>query len=149
ARWRCGALGCTIRQPRFAIRVAPKRRAMEGSVTETLNPVKTYQQFIGGQFVDAASGETLDVYNPANAQVIAKVPASSKEDVNRAVEAADKAFLTWKQSTPQDRSLALLKIADALEAAADEIGRLESQNAGEPAGAAVAEHLVCVDPFRF
>src|SRR6185503_2779903 len=90
-----------------------------------------------------------DVYNPANAQVIAKVPASSKEDVNRAVEAADKAFLTWKQSTPQDRSLALLKIADALEAAADEIGRLESQNAGKPVGAAIDEINTCVDLFRF
>jgi aminobutyraldehyde dehydrogenase len=118
-------------------------------VTETLNPVKTYQQFIGGQFVDAVSGETLDVYNPANAQVIAKVPASSKEDVNRAVEAADKAFLTWKQTTPQDRSLALLKIADALEGAADEIGRLESQNAGKPVGAAIDEIATCVDLFRF
>ena len=118
-------------------------------MTETLNPVKTYQQFIGGQFVDAVSGETLDVYNPANAQVIAKVPASSKEDVNRAVEAADKAFLTWKQTTPQDRSLALLKIADALEDAADEIGRLESQNAGKPVGAAIDEIATCVDLFRF
>ena len=118
-------------------------------MTETLNPVKTYQQFIGGQFVDAASGETLDVYNPANAQVIAKVPASSKEDVNRAVEAADKAFLTWKQTTPQDRSLILLKIADALEGAADEIGRLESQNAGKPVGAAIDEIATCVDLFRF
>jgi len=122
---------------------------MEGPVTETLNPVKTYQQFIGGQFVDAASGETLDVYNPANARVIAKVPASSKEDVNRAVEAADRAFLTWKQTTPQDRSLAMLKIADALEAAADEIGRLESQNAGKPVGAAIDEVNTCVDLFRF
>jgi 1-pyrroline dehydrogenase len=118
-------------------------------VTETLNPVKTYQQFIGGQFVDAASGETLDVYNPANAQVIAKVPASTKEDVDRAVNAADKAFLTWKQTTPQDRSLILLKIADALEGAADEIGRLESQNAGKPVGAAIDEMSTCVDLFRF
>jgi len=101
------------------------------------------------RIVDAASGETLDVYNPANAQVIAKVPASSKEDVNRAVEAADKAFLTWKQTTPQDRSLILLKIADALEGAADEIGRLESQNAGKPVGAAIDEIATCVDLFRF
>jgi len=119
------------------------------AMTDVAERVKTYQQFIGGQFVDAASGETLDVYNPANAQVIAKVPASSKEDVNRAVEAADKAFLTWKQTTPQDRSLILLKIADALEGAADEIGRLESQNAGKPVGAAIDEIATCVDLFRF
>jgi 1-pyrroline dehydrogenase len=122
---------------------------MEGPVTETLNPVKTYQQFIGGQFVDAAAGETLDVFNPANAEVIAKVPASTREDVDRAVNAADKAFLTWKQTTPQDRSLILLKIADALEGAAEEIGRLESQNAGKPVGAAIDEIATCVDLFRF
>src|SRR5262245_45289504 len=123
---------------------------MEGfPMTDTLERVKTYQQFIGGQFVDAASGETLDVSNPANATVIAKVPASTNEDVNRAVEAADKAFLTWRQTTPQDRSLILLRIADSLEAAADEIGRLESQNAGKPVGAAIDEITTCVDLFRF
>ena len=57
-------------------------------VTDVIDRVKTYQQFIGGQFVDSASGATLDVENPANGQVIAKVPASDKEDVDRAVNAA-------------------------------------------------------------
>ena len=55
-------------------------------MTDVIDRVKTYQQFIGGQFVDAASGETLDIENPANGQVIAKVPASANEDVDRAVE---------------------------------------------------------------
>jgi 1-pyrroline dehydrogenase len=118
-------------------------------VTDTLERVKTYQQFIGGEFVDSASGETLDIENPANAQVIAKVPASAKEDVDRAVNAAEKAFETWKNTTPQDRSLALLKIADALDEHADEIGRLESQNAGKPVGAAIDEMAVSSDLFRF
>jgi 1-pyrroline dehydrogenase len=118
-------------------------------VTETLERVRTYQQFIGGEFVDAASGETLDVENPANGQVIAQVPASSDEDVNRAVEAAEKAFETYKQTTPQDRSLMLLKIADSLDAAADELGRLESANAGKPVPAAIDEMAVCADLFRF
>jgi 1-pyrroline dehydrogenase len=111
--------------------------------------VKTYQQFIGGEFVDAASGATIDVENPANAQVIAKVPGSAAEDVDRAVNAAAKAFETWQHTTPQDRSLLLLKIADSLEAAADEIGRLESANAGKPTGAAIDEMAVCADLFRF
>jgi 1-pyrroline dehydrogenase len=118
-------------------------------VTDVLDAVKTYQQFIGGQFVDAASGETLDVENPANGQVIAKVPASAKEDVDRAVSAADTAFQTWKQTTPQDRSLILLKIADSLDASSDELGRLESANAGKPVGAAIDEIAVCADLFRF
>jgi 1-pyrroline dehydrogenase len=122
---------------------------MEGPVTDTLPAVSTYQQFIGGSFVDAASGETIDVENPATGQVIAKVPGSAAEDVDRAVNAAEQAYASWKDTTPQDRSLILLKIADSLEGAADEIGLLESQNAGKPVGAAVDEILTCVDLFRF
>ncbi len=118
-------------------------------MTDVIERVKTYQQFIGGEFVDSASGETLGVENPANGQVIAKVPASADEDVNRAVEAADKAFQTWRQTTPQDRSLILLKIADALDANADEFGRLESANAGKPVAAAIDEIATCADLFRF
>jgi 1-pyrroline dehydrogenase len=118
-------------------------------VTDTLERVRTYQQFIGGDFVDSASGETIDVENPANGQVIAKVPGSGAEDVDRAVNAAANAFETWKHTTPQDRSLILLKIADSLEASADELGRLESANAGKPVGAAIDEIATCVDLFRF
>ncbi len=118
-------------------------------MTDTLEAVKTYKQFIGGDFVDAADGRTADVINPANDQVIANVPASSQEDVNRAVDAAANAFETYKKSTPQDRSLLLLKVADALEANADKLGRLESANAGKPVGAAIDEIGVCADLFRF
>ncbi|HTG41752.1 MAG TPA: aldehyde dehydrogenase family protein, partial [Methylomirabilota bacterium] len=118
-------------------------------MTDVIERVKTYQQFIGGQWVDSASGETLAVENPANAQVIANVQASGAEDVDRAVEAAATAFQTWQHTTPQDRSIALLKLADALEARGEEIGRLESQNAGKPVGAAIDEVPVVVDNLRF
>jgi betaine-aldehyde dehydrogenase len=114
-----------------------------------IDKVKTYQQFIGGRWVDAASGKTLTVENPATGQPIAQVPASGEEDVNRAVEAAATAFETWQQTTPADRSNMLLKLADALEARVDEIGRLESQNAGKPVGAAIDEIPVVVDNLRF
>jgi len=118
-------------------------------MTDVAERVKTYKQFIGGEFVAAADGRTADVINPANDEVIANVPASSAEDVNRAVEAAATAFESWKKSTPQDRSLLMLKIADALEANADRLGRLESSNAGKPVGAAIDEIGVCADLFRF
>ncbi len=118
-------------------------------MTDTLERAKTYQQFIGGEFVDAADGRTAEVINPANDQTIANVPASSAEDVDRAVNAAETAFATWKQTTPQNRSLLLLKVADAIEAKADELGRLESANAGKPVGAAIDEMAVCADLFRF
>ena len=58
---------------------------MEAHVTETLNPVKAYQQFIGGRWVDSASGETLEVENPATGEVVATVPASGGADVDRSV----------------------------------------------------------------
>jgi 1-pyrroline dehydrogenase len=109
----------------------------------------TYQQFIGGEHVPAASGETLEVVNPATDEVIAHVPKSAAEDVDRAVKAAAKAFESWQHTTPQDRSLMLLRLADAIEARADEIGRLESRNAGKPVGVAIDEVPVVVDNLRF
>ena len=128
---------------------APERPQEDPPLTDTLEAVKTYKQFIGGDFVDAADGRTADVINPANDEVIANVPASSSEDVNRAVDAAATAFQTWKKTTPQDRSLLMLKVADALEANADKLGRLESANVGKPVGAAIDEIGVCADLFRF
>ena len=118
-------------------------------MTETLNRVKTYQQFIGGSWVDSASGETLDVENPATGEVIAAVPSSGKADVDSAVDAAATAFESWSLTTPQTRSLALLKIADILDANADELGRLESSQTGKPTGAAIDEMAVSSDLFRF
>jgi 1-pyrroline dehydrogenase len=111
--------------------------------------VKTYQQFIGGQWVDSASGETQPVENPAAYEEIARVPASGQEDVNRAVDAAAEAFESWSLTTPQTRSLALLKVADLLDANADEIGRLESLQTGKPVQAAIDEMGVASDLFRF
>jgi 1-pyrroline dehydrogenase len=118
-------------------------------MTDTLPRVKTFQQFIDGAWVDSASGQTLAVENPANGEVIAHVQASGAEDVDRAAKAAARAFETWQFSTPQDRSLLMLKLADAIEARADELGRLESQNAGKPVGAAIEEIPVMVDNLRF
>jgi len=118
-------------------------------MTGVLEQVASRQQLIGGAWVDSASGKTLDVENPANGQVIARVPASEAEDVDRAANAAATAFETWQHTTPQDRSLLLLKLADAIESRVDEIGRLESRNAGKPVGAAIDEVPVVVDNLRF
>lgn len=118
-------------------------------MTEVTEAITSHRQFIGGEFVDAASGETLDVLNPATGQVIARVPASGPEDVDRAVAAAARAFETWQHSTPQDRSLMLLKLADAIEAHAEELGRLEAANAGKPVGAAIDEMTTSADNIRF
>jgi aminobutyraldehyde dehydrogenase len=118
-------------------------------MTEVKDAVQTYQQFIGGEWVDSASGQTLDVVNPATDEVVARVPASDPEDVDRAVRAAQKGFESWQHTTPQDRSLLLLKLADALDARADELGRLESLHTGKPVNLAIDEMAVCSDLFRF
>ena len=115
----------------------------------TMTEIKTYQQFIGGRWVDSASGETQAVENPAVYEEVARVPASGPEDVDRAVNAATEAFESWGLTTPQTRSLALLKVADLLDANADEIGRLESLQTGKPIQAAIDEMAVASDLFRF
>src|SRR4051812_15342381 len=129
--------------------VTPTLNRRTEPMTDVLESVKTYQQFIGGEWVDSASGETLDVENPADGTVIAKVQASGAQDVDRAADAAATAFETWQHTTPAERSVMLLKLADAIEARGEELGRLESKNAGKPVGAAIDEIPVVADNLRF
>src|SRR4051794_5391899 len=88
------------------------------------------RNFIDGEFVAAAADEADEVVNPATGAVLAQAPRSSAEDVERAVSAAARAFETWSRTTPGERSLALLRLADALEAHGDELAELEARNAG-------------------
>jgi 1-pyrroline dehydrogenase len=118
-------------------------------VTALRETPRTYEQWIGGAWVPSASGESAEVRNPANGEVIATVPASSAEDVDRVAAAAAAAFEQWQQTTPQDRSRLLLRLADAVEARADELGRLESRNGGKPIAAAIDEVTTMVDNLRF
>ena len=112
--------------------------------------VKTYENFIDGEWTAPAEGRTEAVLNPATGQEIAQAPLSTKEDVDRAVAAARSAFETWSQTTPMERSNALLKLADALEERAEEIGRLEATNAGKPLQAFMDDEVpALVDNLRF
>ena len=108
------------------------------------------QNFINGEFVDPADGQTDDVINPSTGEVIAQAPLSTAEDVDRAVGAARKAFESWGVSTPRARSEALLKLADAILEHGDEFADLESADAGKPRQAFVDEELeMCADNLRF
>jgi betaine-aldehyde dehydrogenase len=108
------------------------------------------QNFIDGQFVDPADGQTEEVLNPATGEAIAEAPLSTEEDVNRAVAAAKRAFEGYAKATPGDRSLMLLKLADAIEQHADEIADLESANAGKPRHAFYDDEIpFMVDNLRF
>jgi 1-pyrroline dehydrogenase len=107
------------------------------------------KNFVGGAWVEAVDGGTAEVLNPATAGAIAKVPAGSAADVDRAVEAATAALPGWLDSTPRERSEMMLRLADALEDNAEELARIESLNAGKPLSLAREEIPVCVDNLRF
>jgi betaine-aldehyde dehydrogenase len=118
-------------------------------MTETLQRPRTFQQFINGQLVHSAAGETLQVINPANDEVVATVPASSAEDVDRAVKAAADAFESWQKATPQERMTALLRLADIVEQNADELTALEASQTGKPLNVASADMPAIADNLRF
>src|SRR5579875_2615807 len=110
----------------------------------------TLQNFIDGAYVQASAERVEPVYNPATGEVIAHEPMSGEQDVERAVRAAQKAFPGWSTSTPAQRSLALLRIADALEQHAEELVELEADNAGKPIEAMRADEIpFMVDNLRF
>ncbi len=111
---------------------------------------KTFRNIIDGKPTDALSGETYDVVNPATGEVYATAPMSRAEDVDAAMRAASTAFETWGETTPAERQLALLKIADALEARSDEFTAAECENTGKPIALTASEELPpCVDQLRF
>ncbi len=109
----------------------------------------TYQAFIGGEWTDAASGETMEVIAPATGETIAEVPACGAEDVDRAVAAAKKALPEWLERTPKERSELLHSLADVIDANAEELAQLESLNVGKPLMASRDEMPFSSDNLRF
>jgi betaine-aldehyde dehydrogenase len=108
------------------------------------------QNFIDGAFADPAEGRTEPVLNPATGAELDQAPASTPEDVDRAVAAARRAFDGWSRTTPGERSLALLKLADLIEEHGDELAELESANAGKPIQAFKDDELpFMADNLRF
>lgn len=93
-----------------------------------------HRLYIGGQFVEAASGKTFPVYNPATGEVIAQVPEAGEEDVNRAVLAARRAFDdgAWVRMAPAARTRLMSKLADLIEEHNDELAEIESLDNGKP-----------------
>jgi 1-pyrroline dehydrogenase len=111
--------------------------------------VTRHQNFVGGEWVDAVEGETAEIINPATGETIAEVPKGTEADVDRAVEAAKRAWAEWRDTTPQERSEMLLKLADAIEEHTDELAQVESQNVGKPLAYAKDEMPVSCDNIRF
>ena len=94
--------------------------------------------------------EIEKIINPVNSEVIVEIPQSSNEQVNKAVESAQKAFIEWSRTTPADRSGMLLKFADLIDKNAEEIAKIESINTGKPYHLALNDELPAIsDVFRF
>ena len=115
---------------------------MSVTVTQTKN-------FVGGEWVDAEEGGTMEVLNPATGEAIAEVPSGTLADVDRAVEAAERALPEWLEQTPGERSAMLLALADAVDEHAEELAQLESLNVGKPVEVARAEPPAMSDCLRF
>jgi 1-pyrroline dehydrogenase len=111
--------------------------------------VQAYKNFVGGEWVDAVEGETMEVLNPATGDVIAEVPRGTQADVDRAVAAANEALPDWLEKTPKDRMELLLKLADLMDEHTEELARLESLNVGKPMSIARDEMPFSADNLRF
>ncbi|MFI6742379.1 gamma-aminobutyraldehyde dehydrogenase [Nonomuraea sp. NPDC050451] len=108
------------------------------------------QNFINGEFVDAKSGKFSDIIDPCTGEAYLQAPVSGPEDVDAAFAAAAAAFESWGRTTPGERANLLLKVADAIDARADEINEAECLNTGKPrARMAEDETPVAADHFRF
>jgi len=108
------------------------------------------QNFIGGQWTDLSYDKRADLIDPSTSEVFATAPISGPAEIDAAFTSAAEAFPGWRDSTPAERSLALLRIADALEARADQFVKAESQNTGKPLALTASEEIPpMVDQIRF
>jgi betaine-aldehyde dehydrogenase len=111
---------------------------------------KRLHNFVGGEYVDASDGRSYELINPVTGDVFAEAPVSSQADVDRAFEVASRAFESWRDSTPSERQLALLRLADAIEERAQELVRAESENTGKPFALTMEEEIPqMADQIRF
>jgi len=109
------------------------------------------QNFVDGAFVGARDGAATDILNPSTGEVFATAPQSGPEDVDAAFQAAARAFDgVWRDTTPSERMGYLLKMADAIEANAEEMVAVESENTGKPRALTMSEEIPpMVDQVRF
>ncbi len=111
--------------------------------------MRKFELFVNGEATAAADGRTETIVSPATEEVLAEVPVGGAEDVERAVSAAHDAFESWFDRTPGERAGMLLKLADRIEANADELALLEAANVGKPHWLAKSEIPFLVDNLRF
>src|SRR5215467_8292798 len=135
------------------LRTGPGIPRQEAALTATAHAplrLKDLANFVNGEHVAASSGQTSDVIDPSTGEVYARAPVSGPADVDAALRAAAAACDGWRDATPAQRSLALLRLADAIESRAEEIVAAECRNTGKPVALTMAEELPpLVDEIRF
>ncbi len=108
------------------------------------------RNFVNGKFVSGTEGPTSDIIDPSTGEVYAQAPVSDAGDVDTALRAAASAFETWRDTTPAERSLILLRFADAIEARADDLIAAETRNTGKPVSITAADEIPpLADELRF
>ncbi|MDI1477543.1 aldehyde dehydrogenase family protein [Polyangium sp. y55x31] len=113
--------------------------------------MKRYQMLIGGNWVDSVSGQTRELRDPANGELVATVPEASREDARAAIDAARAAFDKgpWRKTTALDRAKLLFKLAEAITKEADALARLEVQSCGKPLAEAQFDVADAANCFEF
>src|SRR2546430_10427402 len=113
--------------------------------------LKIREMFIDGKWVPGTGRQHQDIVNPATGKIIASVPKGTDEDVNLAVRAARDAYDdVWFDTTPRERSEALLKLAEVITLHGEELARIESENVGKPLAPTISEEIPPIaDCFRF
>jgi betaine-aldehyde dehydrogenase len=120
------------------------------SVTEAPAGSDRLSNFVGGSYVETSDGTSSTLIDPSTGEGYLEAPVSGAKDIDLAVAAAGAAFPEWRDATPSERSLALFRIADAFEARAEDLVRVESANTGKPVAVTLSEEIpALVDQIRF
>src|SRR6516164_2387490 len=121
-----------------------------GVVASPVQGTLTLSNFINGEHVSSTAGQTSEVVDPSTGEPYAQAPVSGPADADAALRAAAAAFEGWRDATSAERSLALLRLADAIESRAGDIVAAECRNTGKPVALTMAEELPpLVDEIRF
>jgi len=112
--------------------------------------MRRLSNFIGGEAVAPKSGTYVELVNPATGEPFAEMPVSNEADVDHAFDTAAQAFRSWRRTTPSERSVALIRIADKLEAHAEELVAIEAENCGKIIAVTMSEEIPpMIDQIRF
>src|SRR5580658_8359460 len=112
--------------------------------------MRRLQNFVGGAYRDAQDGPVAPLIDPSTGEVFAEAPVSGPADVDRALQVAKEAFASWKRTTPSERALALIRIADAIESRAEDLVAAECENTGKPFQLTMDEEIPpATDQIRF